>query len=215
MKAMTRPVSDINTKTALLSCAEKLFFAKGFENVSIRAITDAAGANVAAINYHFGGKTKLYRDVLKRRFAEIARKKVTLIQDLHRDGQQPDLRRIIANYVRSHFDEILCESDGEHLLQIIYREMSPGAVAADLVTTELVTPINQALTASIRSACPELSDQHISRCISSITGQVLHFIRFREVIQAVSGSGGPDFVDDVCEHITAFSLRGIGSEPHA
>ena len=208
--------SEKDTKTALLDCAEKLFLEKGFEQVSVREITDAAGANVAAINYHYQGKTNLYRAFLSRRFAEISSKKVALLERFLQATPPPPLRDIIEAYVRSHFDDILNDPDGERLLQLVYREMSPDAVAADLVTMELVMPIHVTLLKAMKYASPHQPEAHLAHCISSVAGQVLHFIRAREVIRAVSWvDAGTDFIENVIHHITEFSLRGIGSEPYA
>ena len=47
------------TRAALFASALDLFGAKGFDAASTRAIAAAAGANVASIAYHFGGKEGL------------------------------------------------------------------------------------------------------------------------------------------------------------
>ena len=47
------------TRAALVGAALELFGAKGFEATSTREIAAAAGANIAAIAYHFGGKEGL------------------------------------------------------------------------------------------------------------------------------------------------------------
>jgi AcrR family transcriptional regulator len=60
---MTRP-SEF-TRQALIEAATTVFAEKGFEGGSVRLITQKAEANQAAINYHFGGKEGLYREVLR------------------------------------------------------------------------------------------------------------------------------------------------------
>jgi AcrR family transcriptional regulator len=208
--------SDKGTKATLIDCAERLFLEKGFENVSIRQITDQANANVAAVNYHFSGKTNLYREVLSHRFDEIARHKVALLKNLQTETDNLQLRDVISTYVHSFFEDTLTPPDSDRLMQIIYREMGPDAVAADLVTDRLVTPIHRALRTAILKIEPDMNKAHISRCISSITGQVLHFVRAREVIMTVSMPGaGPKFAIEATQHITEFSLRGIASETDA
>ena len=47
------------TRLALIRAALDLFGAKGFEAASTRAVAAAAGANLASIAYHFGGKEGL------------------------------------------------------------------------------------------------------------------------------------------------------------
>src|SRR3954464_52735 len=48
------------TKTRLLEAAGDEFAAKGFAGATIRSICQRAGANLAAVNYHFGDKEQLY-----------------------------------------------------------------------------------------------------------------------------------------------------------
>ena len=48
------------TRQRLIAAATEVFGRLGFEAASTRAIADAAGANLAAIPYHFGGKEGLY-----------------------------------------------------------------------------------------------------------------------------------------------------------
>ncbi|PSU27375.1 TetR/AcrR family transcriptional regulator [Photobacterium phosphoreum] len=54
------------TKNRILDAAELLFAERGFKDTSLRAITTAAGANLAAVNYHYGDKKGLIRAVLSR-----------------------------------------------------------------------------------------------------------------------------------------------------
>lgn len=51
-------------KQRIVDAAADVFALKGFEATTVREITDAAGANVAAVNYHFGSKAGLLRAVL-------------------------------------------------------------------------------------------------------------------------------------------------------
>src|SRR5580700_99658 len=50
-----------DTRERLIEAALKIFGELGFEGASTRALADAAGANLAAIPYHFGSKQGLYR----------------------------------------------------------------------------------------------------------------------------------------------------------
>ncbi len=54
------------TRNLLLDTGLRLFAIHGFESVSTRQLTTESGTNIAAINYHFGGKEGLYRAVLEQ-----------------------------------------------------------------------------------------------------------------------------------------------------
>jgi AcrR family transcriptional regulator len=60
-----------DTATRLLDAAERIFADEGIEAASVRAITQAAGANIAAVSYHFGSKQDLVVALLERRVTEM------------------------------------------------------------------------------------------------------------------------------------------------
>jgi len=55
-----------DTRTQILDAAEHLFAERGFRGTSVRAITDLAGANLAAVAYHFGSKAELLAAAARR-----------------------------------------------------------------------------------------------------------------------------------------------------
>ena len=68
-KGAAHDVTSAGTKTRILDAAEALFTEHGYEATSMRQLTAAAGANLAAVNYHFGSKEELFQAVLTRRLA--------------------------------------------------------------------------------------------------------------------------------------------------
>ncbi len=54
----------IETKEKILTVARELFALKGFEGASVREIAKRASVNIAAINYHFDTKEKLFNQVM-------------------------------------------------------------------------------------------------------------------------------------------------------
>ena len=56
------PDSHAATRRALLDAAADVFAESGFRCATTREICRRAGANVAAINYHFGGKEGLSKN---------------------------------------------------------------------------------------------------------------------------------------------------------
>lgn len=63
----------------VLSTAESLFAQHGYAGVSLRQITATAKVNLAAINYHFYDKEGLYREIVRRRLAQINRERLDLL----------------------------------------------------------------------------------------------------------------------------------------
>ncbi len=67
-----RALEGENTRKRLLDEGLSLFSARGHAGVSVRDLTGAAGANVAAIAYHFGNKDGLYKAIVDGVYAELA-----------------------------------------------------------------------------------------------------------------------------------------------
>lgn len=57
---------DKDTKCRLTKAASYLFSKKGFHGVSVKDIAEKAGANVALVSYHFGGKKALYESCFEQ-----------------------------------------------------------------------------------------------------------------------------------------------------
>jgi len=62
---------SVATREALVAAGTELFAERGYDGVPVAAIADKAGVNKAMINYHFGGKRKLYIAIVNATFSEI------------------------------------------------------------------------------------------------------------------------------------------------
>src|SRR6476661_10749602 len=74
------------TKDRILDAAEALFMEHGFEATSLRALTAAAGVNLAAVNYHFGSKEELFQSVLTRRLDPMNQERIDLLEKVEREA---------------------------------------------------------------------------------------------------------------------------------
>lgn len=71
---------DTGARQRLFLAAETLVADQGFEAVSSRDITSAAGVNLAAINYHFGSKNALLLEIFRTRASELNRERIALLR---------------------------------------------------------------------------------------------------------------------------------------
>jgi AcrR family transcriptional regulator len=67
----TRRRNAAATRDALLAAGTELFAGRGYDGVPVAVIAEKAGVNKAMINYHFGGKRKLYLAIVTATFSEI------------------------------------------------------------------------------------------------------------------------------------------------
>lgn len=89
-------------KTRILDTAESLFAEQGFAHVSIRDIAVAARANVAAVNYHFGSKERLFEALFARRVVPVNTMRLQLLDAAQAKGRggKPGLRDVVDAFVR-------------------------------------------------------------------------------------------------------------------
>ncbi len=79
------------TRERILDVAEGLFAEHGLVNTSLRAITSLAAVNLAAVNYHFGSKDGLIREVFARRLVTLNRERVRRLDALADDAPVEDV----------------------------------------------------------------------------------------------------------------------------
>ena len=96
------PTESQATREGILAAAERLFAERGVEGTSVRDITGAAAANLAAINYHFGTKQELVAQVFGRRFERLNQRRLELLQHAEREarGGAPAVEAILEALVR-------------------------------------------------------------------------------------------------------------------
>src|ERR1700738_3121880 len=97
----TRSSRD-DTRRRILQAAGPIFAEQGFHAATIKQITDAAKANVAAVNYHFGSKRKLYLEVLRLALPDI---RGLLFQTIPGSSPKEELRSFISDIISSMVGE--------------------------------------------------------------------------------------------------------------
>lgn len=88
------PTRDAPTPDQILDAAERLFAAQGFARTTIKQIGGEAGVNSALLYYYFGGKERLYHEVLQRLMSGLVDRTMTQLDAGGDPGTR--LRRFVA-----------------------------------------------------------------------------------------------------------------------
>jgi AcrR family transcriptional regulator len=199
-----------STRLRLLDAAERLFLERGYDGVSVRDITEAAGVNVASVNYHFNGKKNLYREFFRRRLSGAVERKIALLGEVIGSKDPPDLREVVRVYVSEFLGDMFSSRKAEKFMKLLTEEMSENGIATDVLFREVSAPIHRVMREAICRAVPGMPADKASLCIFSITGQMFHFVRARGIVRRITGRGYTrELVDDIVEHITEFSFKGM------
>ena len=95
------------TREQLIDTAEKLFLARGLDEVSLRTIVREAGQrNQSALQYHFGSRDGLIAAILNRRMQHLEARRRVLVDEALATNPSPDLREVCAVLARAPF--LLC-----------------------------------------------------------------------------------------------------------
>jgi AcrR family transcriptional regulator len=106
------------TRERLLDAAERLFATGGLDAVSVRDITEAAGANTAAIHYHFGSKQDLMAAIVERRAERIGQRRRELLAHLERHAHI-DLRDVVEALVLPTAELAADPEGGQHYVALL------------------------------------------------------------------------------------------------
>ena len=201
------------TRQQLIAAAGEVFAEVGFRNATVREICRRAGANIAAVNYHFGDKERLYTEVLHYAH-EMAMKKHPLLPDLGPDT--PAEKRLRA-FIHSLLSRIFDEGSGAWHGKLMAREMIEPTAALDALVEERIRPMSQALWKVIAEILDRpVTDEQVRLCGFSVVSQCLFYKHchpvvcrlFPEHVQ-LDGSG----VNRLTDHITQFSMTAMKHLP--
>lgn len=200
-----------NARQRLLDAAEKLFAEHGFDGVPVRDITSLANCNVAAINYHFGGKDNLYLEIMKSHMAALREIRINSIKEvMSRPG--PTLEDLLRAFSWAFLDPLGDEENGAQLFKLMVREMLDPHLPSDMFFEEVIRPVVNALVEAIMKVCPGIDMLKAAFCIHSVVAQLLHTIHTTKMLAKVESLPWetPQF-DNFVDHIVEFSAVAIRS----
>ena len=198
---------DLETRERLLRTGQRLFAERGFKRVTIREVCRGARANVAAVNYHFGNKLGLYREVVQ--VAIDALRGTTDAAKKAAEGcpAEEKLRRFVQVYVR----RLLATTPDDWIHRLINREIADPTTAIDAIVDQGIRPRLDYLTEVVAELMDrELSDPRVIRSVVSLQAQSVAYLPnpLAERL-GLKPRLTPAEIDQVAHHIVEFSLAGI------
>ena len=198
---------DLETRDRLLKSAAQLFADRGFKKVTVRDICRAAKANVAAVNYHFGDKTGLYREVLQQAIETIR----TTNEAARAAGEGLPPAERLRQYLRVSLCRVMSSGNISWISRLVHRELSDPTPSLDALVDQALRPRVDDLARMVAEILDcDIDDQRVAQCVASIHAQWLLFVpnpiasRVRTKLQLRT-----DDPTSLAEHITTFSLAGI------
>ncbi len=205
------------TRDKVLNEAERLFAQKGFNAVSVREITGAAGVHLSAVNYYFGSKKNLYGEVFRSRVVPKALQFHEILDGLNR-AEEADLRTLIKSlasaFVRHALDQ---RAQMIRHGSLYFREMANPSQSFQLLVKEIFKPLHQKI-AGLLARCldREVEPERLLFYSMSLMALVHHFVHAQAVFQNIFDNNLDDeFIERWIEYLTDFILHGLTLEESA
>ncbi|MGJ3523987.1 TetR/AcrR family transcriptional regulator [Nitratidesulfovibrio sp. D1] len=217
-----RDRQDQGTRERLLAAAAEVFAEHGYKSATVREICRRAGANVAAVNYHFGGKDRLYAAMLDHYMRTC---QATFPLDV---GVTPEstpeerLRAFVHGLVLRVLgggDDPVSEAHGK----LVSLEMINPGPASDALIREHIVPVNNLLDDILRGLLgPAADDPEVLRtCLLAIFGHITFYFNGRGAIAHIYGREDPtpESLERIVDGVVRFTMGGIatmsGAQPPA
>ena len=169
------------TRDRILDAAERLFAEQGFYVTTLRAITQAAEVNLAAVNYHFGSKQALVIAVFQRRLDELSSDRLARLDRAHNRDDPPVLEDVLDAFVYPAMALMGEQTAGGHrFMQLLMRayadhdEALHGAISQEYghVMRRFAQAIEQAIAGEVgneRAPKPQRIRQHLDFLVGALT----------------------------------------------
>jgi len=194
-----------STRERLLMTAGEVFSELGFHHATIREICGRAGSNVAAVNYHFGDKERLYAAVLE--YADRCTNEEHPIDVGFGAGLTPEQR--LHELVRRLLGRIFGAGRTGWYARLMARELVDPSEALEPVVERSYRPQLQQLVAIVQDLMgDDTSEEEARICAFSVVGQCVFFHLARTIIGRLDPQlrFGPEDIDRLADHVTRFSI---------
>ena len=205
----------VNTRDLLLDSAERLFAARGVDSVSLREITAAAEANLASVNYHFGSKENLVREVFARRLGPLNEERLRLLDEAERGRRRPRLEDVIFAFVHPVVNLLSVQPDaGSDFVRLMgHVHADTNHALADLVIGEMREMIARFISA-ISRALPNPEPRDILWKAHFATGAMVHTASSMTLLSKFSNGvcSGDEPPGEISRRLVSFIVGGFKAD---
>lgn len=190
-----------DTRRQLLQAGLEIFSEVGFEAATTRSISARAGVNLALVNYHFGDKLGLYRQVMLgcRASLEGIREALNAVS-----SPEETLRRVIRIRLANAFER---DPMGQ-LFRLLCHELAMPTEVFKEVFETVAMPLYRRARELVGSILGLPADhEETLLCTRSVAGQLLLYVMTAPVLARLYPEG-PDWsqqVDLIADHIYRLS----------
>ena len=213
LKEHSTPPGERDTRARLLDTAVQLFGAHGFAAVSVRDIAQEAGVNLAAVNYHFSSKEKLWQEALRHSlgFTEpILEDLRPILQAARQTGTVAAAESALRQMLERFLEETL-RPDYEQSTAMLFWELMGTRRNLQMVVNEFFVPKRLMLRQVLELLWPDADRADLDLWVVNIIGQCVS-IKHCLPITAIAMKWEPvseEHLRSLIKHTVEFCLSAI------
>jgi AcrR family transcriptional regulator len=200
-----------DARARILEAAGPIFAEKGYETATVRDICQKAGVNVAAVNYYFGDKERLYIETVKRAHQPAGEPEPLLEWP---PDTPPETK--LRDFIGAMLGRMLGER-APWQRQLMMREiLNPTSACAELVRVYFRRRFGQLLDILDEILPAETPAHRRHQICFSIVGQALYYHVGGEIVTLLVGHEERRQhyqVHQLAEHISGLMLASLGRTP--
>ncbi len=210
-------VSAVDTREQILEAAWNLFAERGFEDVSVRDVTNAAGVNLASISYHFGGKEGLIQETVKRCMNPINQYRIKLLQEeVSKYGEigKVPLRVLMTTFMRPLVMPEECGVQNGLLLRLVARYLIETDYTIPAASRTLYTEVFQIYAKAFMVHYPGVPAIKVVKHMIFGSGLAVYYHGLGRVAMQLSAGTQEDVGEidreETLRDVVEFAIHGFG-----
>jgi AcrR family transcriptional regulator len=179
-----------DTRARILDVAEREFMAHGYEGTSMRMITSAAEVNLAAVNYHFGSKEGLLREVFHRRLAWLNGERLAALDALEQQANGAPLKP--SQVLEAFFGTLLRIGEDEALggmtfLRLLGRTLTDPSEFIRTFFAKQYSEVIERYKLALFRAVPDVPRAEIVWRLHFMLGAMSYAIAGTDILHVITG----------------------------
>lgn len=206
----------VDTRESLLDAAESLFSEHGIQAASLRQITQHAGANLAAVNYHFGSKDGLVRAVFSRRLKPMNDERFRQLAEVDLEAEDA-VEQVLRAFLEPLLRLVSEKPEGVRgFARLMGRAWSEPSEEVRTIITEEIRETIDRFMAAFRKILPHLSEGELMWRFHFLGGAMGHTVSCSYVLERYSkGTCHTGDPDEILDQLTRFLAAGMRAPSEA
>lgn len=192
----------------ILLKAGEIFARRGYLGTTVRDICQQADVNVAAVNYYFGDKERLYIDAVKHARALIEER-----WPLPEWADATPAEEKLTIFVRTFVRRLISRETAEWQMRLILREIMEPTRACEEMVQESFRPFFGVLLQILSELLPDdVAPHRLHQIGLSVMSQCVFYLAHQRVVRLIIDEDELEQHFDeetLAEHIATFSLSAL------